>query len=548
MSGTTPSVIAFLVALGRTAIALALLLGCSVVVGPAHAQAPASMGALVLMRADGDAGAESAIAAALAHPEPGMRTVAARLAAVGRMGSLRQNVRDALWAETDETAAREQARALFITGPAASMELLDGYLARTTVLPGAVIAYAHELARHTPDAFVERVPRLVAATGADRARDLAPAVHLLVAQQPAHADAAWRAWFAHAPGRAWALSLSRAHLPPVTVLINALASDDVEVRESTVWFIVSSVAARVDMPRAVVDEAARSRAEASDWETIGRELMARHARVSAPVDRSGLIATSHAGTARRRSLSAINGTSLLLPAEQAVVRKIVGDPPREVTSPSPTEPDVVPLMRTPENLWPGFLASLANEVRCRPGGWTFGAVRITYAADGRPSAFGVDRGQLSEACARMAAALAHVTLIAPGMRLDSGAAQWLIVPAAREYIECADAPRPGFGLLHRPADPDADTRPVVEPKKTRNVAPRYPPNAQQQRVAGVVILEATITTSGCVTAMHTVRSVDPFLAMEAMRTVLQWRYSPTLIDGRAVDTSMTVTVNFTLRP
>ncbi len=61
-----------------------------------------------------------------------------------------------------------------------------------------------------------------------------------------------------------------------------------------------------------------------------------------------------------------------------------------------------------------------------------------------------------------------------------------------------------------------------------------------------MVLEATISRSGCVDSAFTVRSVDSFLDMEAMRAVLQWQYTPSRLNGVPVDVTMTVTVNFTL--
>ncbi len=88
-----------------------------------------------------------------------------------------------------------------------------------------------------------------------------------------------------------------------------------------------------------------------------------------------------------------------------------------------------------------------------------------------------------------------------------------------------------------------DIRP---PTKVRQVDPVYPPEAQTARVQGVVILEASISSTGEVSDVEVLRSV-PLLDEAAAAAVRQWRYEPTLVDGVPVPVLMTVTVNFMLR-
>ena len=87
---------------------------------------------------------------------------------------------------------------------------------------------------------------------------------------------------------------------------------------------------------------------------------------------------------------------------------------------------------------------------------------------------------------------------------------------------------------------------ISPPTKTRDVQPRYPEEARAARVQGVVILEATIGSTGVVTDVSVLRSV-PLLDDAAIAAVLQWQYTPTLLNGVPVPVIMTVTVNFSLR-
>ena len=86
---------------------------------------------------------------------------------------------------------------------------------------------------------------------------------------------------------------------------------------------------------------------------------------------------------------------------------------------------------------------------------------------------------------------------------------------------------------------------IKPPVRTKNVSPVYPPIAQSARVQGIVIIEATISTSGAVQDVRVLRSI-PLLNQAAIDAVRQWQYSPTLLNGVPVPVIMTVTVQFTL--
>jgi protein TonB len=86
---------------------------------------------------------------------------------------------------------------------------------------------------------------------------------------------------------------------------------------------------------------------------------------------------------------------------------------------------------------------------------------------------------------------------------------------------------------------------IPAPKKVTDVKPVYPPEAQQARVSGIVILELTIGTDGRVTNARVIRSV-PLLDQAALDAVRQWVFTPTLLNGVPVPVLMSVTVNFSL--
>ena len=80
----------------------------------------------------------------------------------------------------------------------------------------------------------------------------------------------------------------------------------------------------------------------------------------------------------------------------------------------------------------------------------------------------------------------------------------------------------------------------------RDVRPVYPADAQSRKIQGIVIIEATIGADGRVRDTRVLRSVA-MLDEAALAAVRQWKYAPTLLDGKPVAVIMTVTVNFRLQ-
>jgi len=87
---------------------------------------------------------------------------------------------------------------------------------------------------------------------------------------------------------------------------------------------------------------------------------------------------------------------------------------------------------------------------------------------------------------------------------------------------------------------------VRPPTKIKDVTPVYPAAAKSAKVAGVVIIEATIGADGKVIDAKVLRSV-PMLDRAALDAVRQWEYKPSLLNGAPVPVVMTVTINFKLQ-
>jgi periplasmic protein TonB len=88
---------------------------------------------------------------------------------------------------------------------------------------------------------------------------------------------------------------------------------------------------------------------------------------------------------------------------------------------------------------------------------------------------------------------------------------------------------------------------VREPRALKMVSPIYPQLASRARVAGTVVLEATITEQGTVEEIRVI-SGHPLLIDAAIACVKQWQYEPTLLNGTPVAVILTAKVRFERAP
>jgi len=77
------------------------------------------------------------------------------------------------------------------------------------------------------------------------------------------------------------------------------------------------------------------------------------------------------------------------------------------------------------------------------------------------------------------------------------------------------------------------------------VNPIYPPEARDQHIQGVVVLQVKIDKDGNVYDVALI-SGHPLLAEAATDAVRQWKYRPYLLNGEPVEVETQVQVNFTL--
>lgn len=120
-------------------------------------------------------------------------------------------------------------------------------------------------------------------------------------------------------------------------------------------------------------------------------------------------------------------------------------------------------------------------------------------------------------------------------------------PAARNELERFLANRlapPGAS----PSRPCVAGKPcVVPPRKIVDRSPSYPAAASAAGAEGFVSLEARITRDGMVEDIHPLVVDDNELGAAAIDAVRAWQFEPARLDGVALDTSMTITVEFSLK-
>jgi protein TonB len=84
---------------------------------------------------------------------------------------------------------------------------------------------------------------------------------------------------------------------------------------------------------------------------------------------------------------------------------------------------------------------------------------------------------------------------------------------------------------------------IKTPDLKHRVEPIYPDLAAAAHITGIVILEATIGTDGCVQSVKPLRSSHGLLERAATDALKQWQYSPLVLNG--IQTPFVLTVTFT---
>ena len=85
------------------------------------------------------------------------------------------------------------------------------------------------------------------------------------------------------------------------------------------------------------------------------------------------------------------------------------------------------------------------------------------------------------------------------------------------------------------------------PRKLHDVRPVFPVSMREAAREGTVPMEAIIGTDGSVTSVRVLSAdIHPDFAISAVDAVRQWRFDPTLLNGKPVEVRMIVSVEFKL--
>ena len=190
----------------------------------------------------------------------------------------------------------------------------------------------------------------------------------------------------------------------------------------------------------------------------------------------------------------------------------------------------------------------------------------TYTAVSAPTAASAMEANNSPSNKRTATVDAPPIAVTPEPKKSSLGAVNLSAPIVKERavsqehseeglsLEASSQVGPGEGLASglasnskQPAAPPAPlVAGTIKPARLlATSAPIYPKLARTQRVSGDVIIDALIDPTGHVSNMKIV-SGPALLQQSAMEALQQWKYEPAQLDGKAVATHATVTVQFKL--
>lgn len=87
---------------------------------------------------------------------------------------------------------------------------------------------------------------------------------------------------------------------------------------------------------------------------------------------------------------------------------------------------------------------------------------------------------------------------------------------------------------------------LVPTKLLQSPKPAYPEAARAEGREGTVVLRAVISVEGNLLSVTALPGSDPVLATAATDAVKQWKYQPTLLNGKPVEIVTTVEVRFKL--
>jgi TonB family protein len=215
---------------------------------------------------------------------------------------------------------------------------------------------------------------------------------------------------------------------------------------------------------------------------------------------------------------------------------------------------------------PPFVAGLWTDLLqltgCRPqAGFGIGA-DIAYRPDGRPRQIRTGDNILPASCVRFARVLFSLLVAEEPQPRAATFSDVVVLALQADTLGCADRAVPLLIQDRRrraaqaaqatPASdktdvPSSTPRTTTPPKRTKEVRPMYTDEALRRRLEGDVLVDATLTPDGCISQGVVTESPSAMLSGPALFTILDWRYTPALIDGTPAGILLKVNVHFALR-
>ena len=511
------------------------------------------MAVVAALRAPSSPEAIASIRAGLQSTDSRVRAVSARVANAADPSRFVGDLTQALSAESDAEAAREEAWALAIGDPDRSLEVILKAASREGVRDGVLEGLGAAQGARMPAIWPLLPKHLLAdwaralVRGTRRTGNIALLAPLLLRDQLASG---------------WRELLSRRSPEPIArgLLLAALDSPSSQIRLDAYIALVGDTGASWDGDREL-------KAPASRQERMARRLFEAAFGLSSEIEfpselvpsteedapmivrlRRLLLPEESPAMARlRKGLTAAERTQLQKwladwngdDAGFADDLKIVSEslsPSKAAWKGSTTS------LGTPKGLPVGFVEAVLNEWECRSDDRSIVA-SVVFQDDGRPSDIQMATKPGGKGCG----AAAQILFSASFGALPKGRGV-LVLPAFKASLEClanasADDWEPRGLPLMRAAAFAADLK---EPRKTNNVVPEYSGARQPTQIWGDLEFHAVVTRRGCVAAIEGFRVSDGAQDIEMIGAISRWSYAPLQFRGAPTAVPLRVRASFSL--
>jgi TonB family protein len=508
---------------------------------------------------------------ALSEEAVPVRTVAARVIALGGIVSLVSDVKEALGRETDVDAAREEIRALCaIGGAAADPEALAAARRFAPRLDGAYTDIIGRLRGTGALSFYFSTLREMALWPSDRRAFFR---HVVNRDGPEVLAAAGSFALSYHATRDWeaVLAVAAEREAPVKegVLVAALRGSDVVVRGEAAWYMAKTYRKH---PPEDSDEILKAVSEETHPEPdaelrFGAEMLRRVLGKPAVQD-EGWIACLDTNPHCHLDSDFIESPLVELltePEHMALLRRNEAHRPPEARS-GPTDPAgklraaasrPTPArsaeaessdLRLVSGLPKGITEGLISVGGCRSSALTrwYAVAEIEFGGHGLPRHVNLLGAPAKPDCRQTAETIFLMSGAPDDGSLRGGRGVYL----ALFEPDCLICNEEGVAPVERAGESSDVIRvrgKVVAPKLEKRVEPLYPVEARRQKQQGINIYEAVISPSGCVREIRLLKGSYPLLDVTGMEAIARWRYKPATLNGKPVSVYLTVTVTYNLR-